>query len=184
MFANLLNESDAQRATGVVALLAEHGLRSALTGGFAIAAQLRDHGRPVELRPLNDLDVIVESFASIPQSLTRSFLQHHVHPDATDGRTLLQLVHVQFRVRVDLFAALGQSLDRAHRLSETDECDVLSLEDLVARTTALVCGRARRRQPIDSKHVAAFKQLRGLGDSTKLSAAWADHRQSGHRYSR
>lgn len=46
---------------------------------------------------------------------------------------------------MDLFAAFGTSLARAHRLnSETGEIDVLSIEDLAARTTALVCGHLRR----------------------------------------
>ncbi len=78
---------------------------------------------------------------------------------------------------MDLFAGFGTSLARAHPLnSETGELDVLSIEDLVARTTALVCGHLRRRQAIDVKHAMAFRRLRGFGDAAKLAAAWADHR--------
>ena len=158
--------------------MAGHGLRCALTGGLAIDLQLRAHGQPTERRRLNDIDVVVESFASIPESLSRTFLQHHVHPDATDGRTLLQLVDEERRIRVDVFAAFGRSLERAHPLnSETGELDVLSIEDLVARTTALVYGRLRRHQAIDVKHVTAFRRLSGLGEPAKLAAAWVDHRQ-------
>jgi hypothetical protein len=173
-----LDPADARRATGAVAAMAEHGLRCALTGGLAIDLQLRAHGQPTERRRLNDIDVVVESFASIPESLSRTFLQHHVHPDATDGRTLLQLVDEERRIRVDVFAAFGRSLERAHPLnSETGELDVLSIEDLVARTTALVYGRLRRHQAIDVKHVTAFRRLSGLGEPAKLAAAWVDHRQ-------
>lgn len=151
MFANLLDPADAHRATEVVTAIARHGLRCALTGGLAIDAHLRALGQPIERRPLNDIDFVVESFASIPVSISQSFLQHHVHPDATDGRTLLQLIHEEQRIRVDLFAALGASLSRAHRLNaETGELDVLSIEDLVARTTALVGGHLRRGRAICS----------------------------------
>lgn len=62
-----------------------HGLRCALTGGLAIDGQLRLHGRAVEQRGLNDIDFVVEDFASIPGSLAAWFLQHHVHPDAIDN---------------------------------------------------------------------------------------------------
>jgi hypothetical protein len=178
VFANLLDPADARRATDVVAAVIRLRLRCALTGGLAIDAQLRDHKQPVERRRLNDIDLVVESFASIPESVARSFLQHHVHPDAVEGKILLQLIDEQHRIRLDLFAAFGTSLARAHPLnSETGELDVLSIEDLVARTTALVCGRLRRRQAIDVKHVTAFQRLRGLGEPAKLAAAWADHRQ-------
>jgi hypothetical protein len=49
-------------------------------------AQLRDHKQRVERRRLNDIDLVVESFASITESVARSFLQHHVHPDAVEGK--------------------------------------------------------------------------------------------------
>jgi len=155
-----------------------HGLRCALTGGLAIEAQLRALGRPVAPRSLNDIDLVVDAFASIPGSLAGAFLQHHVHPDAVDGRTLLQLIDQPRAIRVDLFRALGSTLARAARLDEeTGELDVLSVEDLVARTTALVCGSVRRRQRVDVKHVAAFTRLLGLGRPAQLAAAWNDHRQ-------
>jgi hypothetical protein len=177
-FAQLLEPSDARRATAVIETLLAHGFRGALTGGLAIDAQLRVCGRPVERRPLNDIDFVVDSFESIPESLAGSFLVHHVHPDATDGKTLLQLVDEAHRVRVDVFQALGKTLSRTVRLDdEPCDLDVLSIEDLVARSTSLVCGRLLRRLTIAVKHVSAFERLRGLGEPAKLSATWNDHRQ-------
>jgi hypothetical protein len=149
-----------------------------LTGGLAVDAQLRVHGRSVEQRVLNDIDFVVEDFASIPGSLAVSFLQHHVHPDASGGRTLMQLVDEPRAIRIDLFHALGSTLSRAATLDdETGELRVLSVEDLIARTTALVCGRLRRGQSIDVKHVTAFTRLVGLGRPEQLAVAWNDHRQ-------
>lgn len=162
----------------VIETVLAHGIRCALTGGLAIEAQLQRHGRTGERRSLNDIDFVVEDFASIPDSLAGAFLQHHVHPDANDGRTLLQLIDRRRAIRIDLFSALGSSLSRASKLTrETGDLDVLSVEDLVARTTALVCGRLRRGGTIDVKHAVAFRRLRGLGQPQVLAAAWNDHRQ-------
>jgi hypothetical protein len=61
--------------------------------------------------------------------------------------------------------------------AETGVLDVLSVEDLVARTTALVCGRLRRGQSVDVKDATAFTRLLGLGRPQQLAAAWSDHRQ-------
>jgi hypothetical protein len=101
----------------VTALLA-HGLECALTGGLAIDAQLRVHGRSVEPRALNDIEFVVEAFASIPGSLAASFLPHHVHPAAIDGKTLLQLVDQQRAIRIDLFHTLASTLLRAIKLDD------------------------------------------------------------------
>lgn len=178
MFADLLDPVDAARATNVVDEIRRHGLRCALTGGLAVEAHLRARGQLTERRRLNDIDFVVAGFDAIPESLSRSFLQYHVHPDATDGKTLLQLIDQERRIRVDLFAALGKSLSRARPLaSQTGEVNVLSIEDLVARTTALVCGRVTRRRVIDVKHVVALMRLRGFGDPPTLAKAWSDHRQ-------
>jgi len=149
-----------------------------LTGGLAIHAQLRVHGRSVEPRVLSDIDFVVDDFASIPGSLAASFVPHHVHPNAVDGKTLLQLVDQPRAIRIDLFQALGSTLLRAVTLGdETGELKVVSVEDLVARTTALVCGRLRQGQSIDVKHATAFTRLSGLGRPEQLAAAWNDHRQ-------
>jgi hypothetical protein len=178
VFAALLHEEDARRATETLGAVLAHGLRCALTGGLAIAAQLRAHGRPVERRRLNDIDLVVQGFGTIPESVTASFLLHHVHPDAIEGKTLLQLIDETTAVRVDLFRAFGSTLTRAAPLDEeTGALHVLSVEDLVARTTALVCGSLRRRNTIDAKHATAFTRLQGLGRPEQLAAAWSDHRQ-------
>ena len=90
----------------------------------------------------------------------------------------MQLIDRQRATRIDLFGPLGGSLSRATMLTwEIGALDVLSVEDVVARTTALVCGRLRRCDEIDVKHAVAFSRLRGLGDPQVLAAARNDHRQ-------
>lgn len=175
----MLDGDDAVRATRVVEILLHNGLRGALTGGLAIEAQLRAHGRPVLRRRLNDLDFVVESFASIPVSLADVFLQHHVHPDADEGKILLQLVDRERAIRIDLFGPFGRTLSRVARLDgDTGTLDVVSVEDLVARSTSFVCGRLQQGRTIDRKHAMAFWRLRGLGTPRLLAEAWEDHRQA------
>ena len=179
MFAALLHEDDARRARDTVDAVLAHGLRCALTGGLAIAAQLRANGRPVERRHLNDVDLVIHGFAAIPESVTAAFLLHHVHPDAIEGKTLLQMIDERTAVRVDLFRAFGNTLARASPLDEdTGALPVLSIEDLVARTTALVCGSLRLHKEVDVKHTTAFTHLLGLGRREQLAVAWTDHRQT------
>ena len=181
MFAALLNPDDARRATEVIDAVLAHGLRCALTGGLAIDAQLRARGWSVPPRRLNDIDLVVSDFASIPTSLADAFLLNHVHPFAPEGKTLLQLIDQPRTLRVDLFRAFGDTLSRTELLDEdTSGLSVLSIEDLVARTTSMVCGSLQRGTPIDVKHVAAFQRLSGLGEPGRLAVAWEDHRQDVH----
>lgn len=105
MFAGVLNDEDARRATEVIEALLAHGIRRALTGGLAIDARLRELRRPGERRSLNDIDFVVEDLASIPESLAGAFLQHHVRPDANDGRMLLQLVDPPPAIRASTCSA-------------------------------------------------------------------------------
>ncbi len=178
MFERILDAVDGSRATAVAQTLLAHRFPMALTGGLAIEAQLRAHGRPSERRALNDVDVVVDSFAAIPCTVANDFLPHHVHPFAAEGKTLLQLVDPARALRVDLFRPFGRTLARSCRLGDdTDPLDVVSVEDLVARTTAQVCSALRRRRPLATKHARAFSRLAGLGRPVRLDEAWADHRQ-------
>jgi hypothetical protein len=180
VFSAFLGSDDARRASDVVEILLASGLRGcALTGGLAVEARLRAYGRPVCPRPLNDVDIVVEDFGAIPAALADRFLLHHIHPHAPEGKTLLQLIDRERALRIDLFRAFGATLARASALDEqAGALPVLAVEDLVARTTADVCGRLRADREIDGKHVRAFTRLAGLGGATQLAEAWQDHRQA------
>jgi hypothetical protein len=129
-------------------------------------------GLKTEQHPVNDIDFVVESFDSIPGSLADGFLVHHIHPHALEGKTLLQLIDPEHALRIDFFRQFGSTLARTAPLT------MISLEDLVARTTSFVLGHLRRGATFDQKHARAFRQLAGLGDPAKIDAAWRDHRQS------
>jgi hypothetical protein len=176
MFAEFLSARDAQRVSFAIEKLSAHGFRGgALAGGVAAELQLLARGLGTEQRPLNDLDFVVESFSSIPGALAGGFLVHHIHPQAQEGKTLLQLIDPEQALRIDLFRQFGATLARTERIHGLL---VISLEDLVARTASLVLGHLRKGHAIDVKHARAFRRLSGLGDPAKMDAAWRDHRQS------
>ena len=177
MFDAILNDEDACRATAVVDELLALGFPAALTGSLAIEAHLLARGQPAPRRSLNDLDLVVESFAVIPHCVAHRFLLHHVHPFAAEGKILMQLVHSERVVRVDVFSAIGRTLSRSGPLSrETGSLDVVSLEDLIARTTAHVHGRVRASRTIAAKYASTFFELSGFGAAPALEEAWRDHR--------
>jgi hypothetical protein len=180
MFTEFLSTNDAHRVTLLLEKLLACGFREgALTGSLATEAHLLSHGRNSEHRSLNDLDFVVRSFDSIPASLADGFLVHHIHPHAPEGKMLLQLIDRDQALRIDLFRQFGATLTRAERLEgSTGPLTVVSLEDLVARTAALVLGCLRRGKPIDPKHACAFRRLAGLGEPGRIDVAWRDHRQS------
>jgi len=177
VFTELLDPDAARRASAVVSALLATGCDGALTGGLAIEAQLARHSRPTARRPLKDLDVVVERFESLPPSLGARFLMNHVHPHAAAGKTLVQLVDREHALRVDLFRAFGATLSRAVTLdSEAGPLRVVSLEDLVARTTAHAA-RVLDGRPLEAKHARSFARLQGLGDARRLEESWRDHSQ-------
>jgi hypothetical protein len=179
VFSAFLKPIDAKRASGVVEKLLANGLRGcALTGSLAREALLDAHGRPIQQCALNDVDLVVESFEAIPTALANEFLLHHIHPQAPEGKTLLQVIDRKRALRVDLFRATGATLSRAGVLDEqTGLLPVVAIEDLVARTTAHVCGRLRKGLEIDAKYVRSFMRLTDVGRPTQLTEAWEDHRQ-------
>ena len=180
MFTEVLSASDAGRVARTLERLSAYGFRGgALAGGLATEAHLFSQSRNTEPRALNDLDFVVESFDSIPGSLADGFLVHHVHPHAPEGKTLVQLIDRAQALRIDLFRQFGATLTRVGVLSGAiGALAVISLEDVVARTTSLVLGCLRRGRTIDAKHARAFRRLSGLGEPARLDVAWRDHRQS------
>ena len=180
MFTQFLSTSDAHRVSLLLEKLSACGFRGgALTGSVATEAHLLSRGYNTERRPLNDLDFVVESFNSIPGSLADGFLLHHIHPHASEGKLLLQLIDREQALRIDLFRQFGATLTRTELLNgPAGRLKVISLEDVVARTTALVLGGLRRNKTVDRKHARAFRRAAGLGEPCGIDAAWRDHRES------
>ena len=178
MFEAILEDGDASRATHVVNDLLAHGFPGSLTGSLAIDAHLRVRGRRAGRRSLSDIDFVVDGFAAIPESLADRFLLNHVHPQALEGKTLVQLIDPEHALRVDVFRAFGATLSRSGPLGvDTEPLDVVAFEDVVARTTAYVYGRLRAGRAIEAKHAHAFLELLSVGGESALADAWQDHRE-------
>lgn len=173
----VLIAEDARRAAHAILTLGAHGLHAALAGGVARAIQLQAHGHATLPRHLNDVDLVVEGFSSLPPSLAGVFLLNHVHPSAAEGKILLQLIDEPQALRIDVFRTFGSSLSRTIRVAAVEPLQVLAVEDLRARATAMVHLHLARDRPIDPKYVLALNELDGLGDRHVLNAAWEDHRQ-------
>jgi len=152
----------------------------ALTGGLAIETHLIAQGHAQRTRSLNDLDFVVESFASIPGTLATSFLIRHIHPKAPEGKTLMQLVDSDEALRIDIFRAYGATMKRCSPLRLADAAiQMVSAEDLAARAASLLmdleCGST-----VASKHALDFQRLVNAIDLDRVKIAWRDYRKPSH----
>lgn len=102
IFDDVLSKHDRNRAERTLHKLYQHDIsRWALTGGFAVEHHIRRGGGKPGPRLLHDIDFIVPSFDCIPESLGRDFLVRHAHPYDPPGKTLLQCVDPETKIRVD-----------------------------------------------------------------------------------
>ncbi len=180
MFHDFLGDSDAGRVAKVLMKLSACGFHeAALTGGIALEAQLTARGRTPRRRGLNDLDFVVESFEAIPGALADAFLLHHIHPEALPGKMLLQLIDREQGLRIDLFRALGATLPRADTFEGLiGPLRIVSIEDLLARTTSHLYAGLRHNRSVGFKHAQDFGRFAGLSKPEEIDAAWKDHRES------
>jgi hypothetical protein len=176
-----LSARDANRALRTFRTLAKHRIDWALTGGLAVEMHCLSMGNQVSPRPLNDIDFIVESFDHLPSSLADDFLFRHIHPFDPPGKTLLQCIDADTRIRIDVFRAYGAIMNRSHpmQLGETETIRVLSLEDLVARLARLSLDLADGI-PTPSKYVTDFLRMEALVEPGKVESVWAEHRKLEH----
>ena len=79
-----LSRGDVTRLDRVLHRLRRYGLTQfAITGSLALETNLKLLGHPTRHRELNDLDIVVESFASVPDGMANSgLLIRHIHPRA------------------------------------------------------------------------------------------------------
>jgi len=176
-----LCDADAKRASRTFEKLSRHDISGwALTGGLAIELYWLDlQGEPA-IRVLNDIDFIVDSFEAIPASLADGFIFRHIHPFDPPGRTLLQCVDPETKVRVDVFRAYGEEMSRCSEIdSPAGNIRVVSLEDLVARSARLALDLAFVT-PVPAVHAADFLRLAELVEPARVEAVWLDHRKPQH----
>jgi hypothetical protein len=173
-----LSPGDCQRVAGALAKLCQGTVADVVvTGGVAASAQLKTT-MAGDWRPLNDLDIVVESFDAIPPSWADGFLCRHIHPRAPAGKLLLQLVDAEAALRIDVFHAVGSTLARTgmHSIGGVGTARMVSLEDLAARAATMILGLGRGKT-VARKHVDDFDCLSATIDRARVEVAWSDHRR-------
>ena len=178
MLQHFLSIADLTRAETVLRRLVQHNIEGwALTGGLAVGLHSVATGTEPKGRSLNDLDFVTERFEEIPETLGRDFLFRHVHPGQQPGGTMMQLVDVDARLRIDVFRAVGGTFTRASRIKlHVGEFTVVALEDLIARTARLSLGLANG-VPVPAKHAVDFLLLSTMLGRGEAQSAWCDHRK-------
>ena len=178
MLQHFLSITDSSRADAVLRRLVQHNIEGwALTGGLALGLHSIVTGMEPNRRPLNDLDFVAERFEEIPETLGRDFLFRHVHPGQQPGGTMMLLVDVDARLRIDVFRAVGGTFKRASRIKlPVGEFTVVALEDLIARTARLSLDLANG-VPVPAKHAADFLLLSTMLGPRDAQSAWCDHRK-------
>ena len=180
MFERLLSKGDAQRVGSCLTTLQDHGIAKwALAGSVAIGLRLAERGVDAEARSLNDLDFVTASFDEIPRSLGTDFLVRHVHPLDPPDRTIAQFVSSPLVLRVDVFRAHPEVMNRATPMqTEFGVLRIVSLGDLLARTVRLILPIINNR-PVPSKHASDFFRLLDVAGLDDAEAAWLQHRRAG-----
>jgi hypothetical protein len=180
-FAAFLSREDAERAGCTLARLRTHSIEKlALTGGLAVELHRLRLGLPVEMRALNDMDFLVDSFDEIPKTLAGCLLFRHVHPHDPPGKILMQCVDPEGAVRVDIFRAYGNIGLRARPMELCSAAlRVVSIEDLAARSARLCMDLASGGQ-VPAKHARDFLRMLPLVEVDAMDAIWQEHRKPNH----
>lgn len=170
-----LEAADAERAFKVFQKLDACGLGYAATGGMALEPALGSElGR---LRAFNDIDVVVPGFDTLPPALASAFMISHAHPHRPPGKLAIQLVEPEQRVRIDVFSACGDTLERTRPALIGDlPIKMVAVEDLACRIASeMMC--FCRGDSVAPKCVDDHARAREVVDMNFVEKAWQDQRR-------
>lgn len=175
---HFLSPADSARVQRTLDKLAALRLdRLALTGGLAIELHLACAGRQSSFRNLSDIDFIAPAFDAIPQTLGRNLLFRHVHPADPPGKTLLQGVDSETKMRIDVFRAYGAEMERLERVEIAGlALQMVSLQDLAARHARLNWDLAENRA-VAAKFARDFLRMLAAVRTDGLQEVWLEHRK-------
>jgi hypothetical protein len=178
---SFLSETDAGRAQRTLLTLDRHGFAGlVLTGGFAVETHCLLAGLGHIMRPLVDVDFLVDGFEQIPRSMSDDFLFRHIHPHDPPAKTLLQAVDQKTSVRVDVFRAYGAETKRAIKLKIFGTTRwVIGCEDLAARAARLSLDLAQDK-PVPAKYARDFLRLLSAVETRNVEPIWDEHRKPDH----
>jgi hypothetical protein len=134
-------------------------------------------GTELRRRRLNDLDIVVAEFTTVPEDLMQGFLVLHVHPEAAAGKIVVQLADPDTALRIDIFSPYGGMRSRSVGCeSSLGATSLVSVEDLACRAVSILMGLARGEQ-VAQKHAEHFGLLAEAADPSQAELAWQDHRR-------
>lgn len=170
-----LEAADAERVSNVLQKLNACGLDYAVTGGMALESALGSGlGRQ---RAFNDIDVVVSGFDALPPALASAFMISHAHPHRPTGKLAIQLVEPEQRVRLDLFSACGDTLERTKpALIGELPLKVVAVEDLACRIASeMMC--FSRGDTVAPKCADDYARAKQIVDMRLVEKAWQDQRR-------
>lgn len=176
-----LSGTDCGRAGRTLQMLCRHEVGNwVLAGGLAVELHCLRHRLPAALRPLNDIDFIVDEFAHIPETLGVDLLFRHVHPRDPVNKTLIQAVFPETAVRIDVFRVRPEVISRSIPVElPGGTLRMIALEDLLARNARLSLDLAENK-PMPAKHARDYLRLLPLIDIDAMEPAWGQQRNPGH----
>ena len=168
--------ADVTRLKHTLQRLAAHDVsRWALTGGVAIEFHIARNNGPPITRALHDIDFISPSFETIPLELGQELLLRHVHPEDPPGKNMLQGVHPETAVRVDVFRAYGREIERAEPVTITGlPFHIVSFQDLLARHTRLNWDLVAGRR-VAPKYARDFLRMIDFVTPEEVQDIWLEH---------
>jgi len=182
----ILSSADAGRAHCALVMLRRHQTQPlVLAGGLALELHMLLAGVTGCIRPLNDIDFLVDEFVEIPATLASDLLFRHVHPHDPPGKMLIQCVHIQqghaeIALRVDIFRAYGRITARAVPVQlDGAAMRMVGLEDLAARMARL-CMNLAVDEFVPAKHTRDLLRVLAIVDWELTEEAWQDHRKPGY----
>jgi len=177
----ILSAPDLQRALNTLQKLLRHDISDwALAGGFVVEIHCLRAGLCHSIRPLNDIDFVAAGLDCAPETLSRDFLVRHVHPLDPPGKTILQLVDAEAKLRIDLFRAYATIMARALPIdSPFGPIQLISAEDALAHAARLLLD-LRVGIPVPSKYASDYLRLARIDQLSDVEIAWPDHRKPDH----
>jgi hypothetical protein len=106
-------------------------------------------------------------------------LLRHVHPDDPPGKNMMQGVDPETKVRIDIFRAYGQEMERALPTELAGSVfRIASLQDLVARHARLNWNLMEGK-PVAPKYARDFLRMVDMVSISEVEGIWQEHRKSG-----
>ncbi len=148
-----------------------------LVGSLAIQWRLHEAGiEPGRDRPLNDLDMIARSPASIDARAARAFEVGHQHQ--RDSRFYLTLIDPATQLKLDIFTWAGDD-DRAQMVKLAGQRWPVSSAEHQLVATLADAQKPTHGQELDPKQLTALEHLLAITDQPRAGAIWQEHYPAG-----